>query len=133
MSDWEKQESEHTGAGREGEQAGGHGGGERRAERTFVEEFKVASEDVIAKVKELIREGNVRRISFRNEEGRTLIEIPLTVGVIGTLLLPVWAAIGAVAALVANLTLTVERRGEPNAQGEIRPAGEDESERGANA
>ncbi len=85
-------------------QPGGHG--ERR---TFTEEFKVSGEAVVSKVKELVREGNVRRISIKNEEGRTLVEIPLTIGVIGTVLLPVWAAIGAIAALVANLTITVER------------------------
>src|SRR5690625_7348831 len=60
-------------------------------------------------VKKLIREVNVRRITIKNEEGRTLLEIPLTLGVVGTVLLPVWAAIGAVAALVANLTISVER------------------------
>lgn len=78
--------------------------------RTFTEEFKVSGEAVVSKVKELVREGNVRRITLKNEEGRTLIEIPLTIGVIGTVLLPVWAAIGAIAALAANLTLSVERR-----------------------
>ncbi len=75
-----------------------------------VEEFRVSGEMMVAKVKELVREGNVRRITIKNEEGRTLIEIPLTIGVIGTVLLPVWAAIGAIAALAANLTLAVERR-----------------------
>jgi hypothetical protein len=75
-----------------------------------VEEFRVSGEAVLSKVKELVREGNVRRITIKNEEGRTLIEIPLTIGVIGTVLLPVWAAIGAIAALAANLTLAVERR-----------------------
>jgi hypothetical protein len=75
-----------------------------------VEEFRVSGEAVLAKIKELVREGNVRRITIKNEEGRTLIEIPLTIGVIGTVLLPVWAAIGAIAALAANLTLAVERR-----------------------
>jgi hypothetical protein len=80
-----------------------------KQERTFSEEFRVSGEAVLAKVKELVREGNVRRITIKNEEGRTLIEIPLTIGVIGTVLLPVWAAIGAVAALVANLTIGVER------------------------
>ena len=74
------------------------------------EEFRVSGEAVLAKVKELVREGNVRRITIKNDEGRTLIEIPLTIGVIGTVLLPVWAAIGAIAALVANLTIAVERR-----------------------
>ena len=77
-----------------------------------VEEFRVSGEAVIAKIKELVREGNVRRITIKNEEGRTLIEIPLTIGVIGTVLLPVWAAIGAIAALAANLTLAVDRRPE---------------------
>lgn len=81
-------------------------------ERVITEEFKVSGEAVVAKVKELVREGNVRRIIFKNEEGKTLIEIPLTIGVIGTVLLPVWASIGAIAALVANLTITVERPAE---------------------
>jgi hypothetical protein len=62
-----------------------------------------------------VREGNVRRITIKNEEGRSLIEIPLTIGVIGTVLLPVWAAIGAIAALVANLTIAVERVATPEA------------------
>ncbi|MEJ2289740.1 MAG: DUF4342 domain-containing protein [Deinococcales bacterium] len=78
---------------------------------SFTEEFKVSGEAVVAKIKELVREGNVRRIIIKNEEGSTLIEIPLTIGVIGTVLLPVWAAIGAIAALAANLTIAVERRG----------------------
>ncbi|MEX2534002.1 MAG: DUF4342 domain-containing protein [Trueperaceae bacterium] len=77
---------------------------------TFQEEFKVTGDRVIGKVKELIREGNVRRIIIKNEESKTLLEIPLTIGVVGTLLLPVWAALGALAALVANLTIGVERR-----------------------
>ncbi len=77
--------------------------------RTLKEEFKVSGEAVLSKVKELVREGNVRRITIKNDEGRTLIEIPLTLGVIGTVVLPVWAAIGAIAALAANLTIAVER------------------------
>ncbi len=76
------------------------------------EEFAVSGEELLAKVKELVREGNVRRIAIRNPEGRTLLEIPLTVGVIGALLLPMWAAIGAVAALVTSCTIIVERVGE---------------------
>ncbi len=79
--------------------------------RTYTEEFKVSGEAVVGKVKELIREGNVRRITIKNEEGKTLLEIPLTVGVVGAVLLPVWAAIGAVAALVANLSIVVVREG----------------------
>jgi hypothetical protein len=74
------------------------------------EEFKLRGEDVLAKVKELVHEGNVRRLIIKNDEGATLIEVPLTVGVIGAVLLPVWAAIGAVAALATDCTIVVERR-----------------------
>jgi hypothetical protein len=75
-----------------------------------VDEFRVKGEELLAKVKELIREGNIRRIIIDNEEGRTLIEIPMTIGVVGALLLPALAAVGAVAALVTNCTIRVERR-----------------------
>ena len=81
-------------------------------EKTVTEEFHVSGETVTAKIRELLREGNVRRIVLKNDEGKTLIEIPLTVGVVGTLLLPVWAGVGAIAALAANLTLSVERRAD---------------------
>jgi hypothetical protein len=74
------------------------------------EEFKVSGEDVLKKVKELVRAGNVRRIIIKNEEDKTLIEFPLTIGVVGAALLPVWAAIGAVAALMTNCTIVVEKR-----------------------
>lgn len=80
--------------------------------KQFTEEFKVNGEELLKKVKKIIHEGNVRRIIIKNEEGRTIIEIPLTVGVVGTALLPVWAALGALAALVANFTITVVRPGE---------------------
>lgn len=85
--------------------------------RQYTEEFRVSGERVLAKVKELVHEGNVRRITIKNDDGKTLIEIPLTLGVIGTVLLPVWAAIGAIAALAANLTIAVDRVDGP-AQGE---------------
>jgi hypothetical protein len=74
------------------------------------EEYEVKGEDLLSRVKELVREGNVRRITIRTEQGNTLIEIPLAIGVVGALLLPVWAAVGAIAALVANCTIKVERR-----------------------
>jgi len=81
--------------------------------KTRVEEFELSGDQVVAKVKELLHEGNIRRISLQTEEGKTLIEVPLTVGVAGatvlTLVAPVWAAIGAVAALVADLRVVVER------------------------
>lgn len=78
-------------------------------EKIKKEEFKVSGEDVVKKVKELIKEGNVRRIIIKNEEGKTLVEFPLTIGVVGAALLPVWAAIGAIAALVAKCTIIVEK------------------------
>jgi len=74
------------------------------------EEFKVAGEDVVKTVKKLIAEGNARKIIIKNEKGDTLVEFPLTVGAIGALLLPALAAVGAVAALVANCTIVVERK-----------------------
>ncbi|HOW43842.1 MAG TPA: DUF4342 domain-containing protein [Candidatus Aminicenantes bacterium] len=73
------------------------------------EEFKLDGGKVVEKVKELIREGNIRRIILKNEEGKTLIEIPLTLGVVGAALLPVLAAVGAIAALAASMTIVVEK------------------------
>jgi hypothetical protein len=77
--------------------------------KTFTEEFSVTGEEILAKIKELIHEGNIRRIIIKDKEGRTLIEVPLTLGVVGALLVPVWAAIGAIAALVAEATIVVEK------------------------
>jgi len=76
------------------------------------EEFRVNGDALISKVKELLREGNVRRIIIKNDKGEILIEIPLTIGVVGAVLLPVWAALGAIAALAANLTIVVEKVGD---------------------
>ena len=73
------------------------------------QEFKLNGESLVSKLKELVHEGDIRRITIKNEEGHTLIEIPMTLGVVGALLLPVWAAIGAIAALAASLTIIVER------------------------
>lgn len=70
---------------------------------------------VIEKIKALIHEGNVRRVIVKDREGVTLIEAPLTLGVVGAMLAPVWAAIAAVATIVADATVVVERRepGDP--------------------
>jgi Domain of unknown function (DUF4342) len=73
------------------------------------EEYVVSGDKLVAKVKELIHESNIRRISLKDEQGKTLIEIPLTLGVIGALLIPTWAAIGAIAALVVDLRIVVEK------------------------
>ena len=75
----------------------------------FKEEFKVKSEEIIEKVKQLIHEGNVRRLIIKDEDGKVYLEIPVTIGVIGVILAPILAAVGAVAAMVANLTIEVVR------------------------
>lgn len=75
-----------------------------------IEEFRITGDELQAKVKELIHEGNIRRIIIRNEDGTTLVEIPLTVGLVGVALVPVWAAVGAIAALATDCSIVVERR-----------------------
>jgi len=75
-----------------------------------VEELKVSSDDLVKTVKKLIHEGNVRRLIIKNEKGKMLLEIPVTVGVIGFIIAPWLAAIGVVAAMVTKCTLVVERR-----------------------
>lgn len=77
-----------------------------------LEEFRVSGSEILEKIKEIIREGNARRIIFKTEDGKTFMEIPLTVGIVGSLIAPVWAAIGAVAALASNLTIVVEKEEE---------------------
>lgn len=86
-------------------------------ENVHTQEFKVSGEKMIAKVKELVHEGNIRRIIIKDAEGKTLIEAPLTIGVVGAVLLPVWAALGAIAALTAELTIVIEKiDGAPGGQ-----------------
>ena len=82
------------------------------------EEFSVKGEDLLGRIKELIAEGNVRRIVIKNSEGRTLIEIPLTLGVVGALIAPVAAAVGAVAALVTECTISITRQVDETAKPE---------------
>ena len=79
------------------------------------ETFNLKGEDVnkvIEKITKLINEGNARNLILKNAQGHTLIVVPLTVGVVGAALLPVWAAIGAIAALVADCTIEVEKRAD---------------------
>jgi len=73
------------------------------------EEHRVRGEKIVAKLKELVHEGNVRHVVIKNDEGKTLIEFPVAVGVAGAILVPVWAAVGALAALVTNCAIEVER------------------------
>ena len=83
-------------------------------EKVTTEEFKISGDVLVGKIRELIAQGNVRRIIIKNEAGHNLIEIPMTVGVIGSILsavfFPVVAAVGVIAAMVAHLTLVVERQ-----------------------
>jgi hypothetical protein len=74
------------------------------------EEFKVNGEEVIAKVKQILKAGNARRIIIKNEEGKSIIEIPLTIGAVGAVIAPALAAVGAIAALVTKCTIVVEKR-----------------------
>jgi hypothetical protein len=83
------------------------------ADSTKTEEFRVDGDRVVSKIKELVNEGNVRRIILKSEDGRTLIEVPMTVGLgvvgVAALVAPVLAAIGAIAAIVARVSIIVER------------------------
>ena len=73
------------------------------------ESFEIRGEELLKKIKELIKEGNIRRITILNKKGKEIIVIPLTVGVVGTLLAPPLAAVGAIAAIVTECTIKVER------------------------
>lgn len=74
------------------------------------ESFHVNGDNLLAKVKELIREGNVRKITIKDKTGKVLIVFPLTIGVVGAVIAPVLAAVGAIAALVTECTISVERK-----------------------
>lgn len=74
------------------------------------EEFKVSGEEVVAKIKQIIKAGNVRRIILKNDKDKTLLEIPLTFAVVGAVLAPMLAAVGAMAALLTKCTIVVERK-----------------------
>jgi uncharacterized protein DUF4342 len=78
-------------------------------ERFRTEEFRVDGEKLIGRIKELIHEGNIRRIIIKDKEGKTVMEIPMTLGVVGVLVAPQLAAIGAIAALLTEATVVVEK------------------------
>jgi hypothetical protein len=79
-------------------------------EKEVPDNFKVTGEELMKKVKELIHEGNVRKIIIKNEEGETYMEIPLTIGLMGALAAPVLAAVGALAALAGKFTVEIVRK-----------------------
>jgi DUF4097 and DUF4098 domain-containing protein YvlB len=74
------------------------------------EEHSVSGDKLLDKVKQIVREGNARRITIKSESGKVLMEIPLTLGVVGVVLAPVWIAIGTIAALAGRYTIVVEKR-----------------------
>lgn len=73
------------------------------------EEFHVNGEEMVARIKELIRQGNIRRVMIKDRDGKVLMEFPLTYGVVGAALAPTLAAVGAIAALVLEATIAVEK------------------------
>lgn len=76
---------------------------------SHTEEFRVNGEELLAKIKQLIHEGNIRRIIIKDKDGKILIEFPLTIGVVGLVLAPTLAAVGTIAALVTEATIVVEK------------------------
>jgi uncharacterized protein DUF4342 len=80
-----------------------------KSKTNYTETFKVTGEEMLKKVKQIVKEGNVRRITIKDKKGKTLIVIPLTLGVVGMALAPILAAVGAIAALVTECSITVER------------------------
>ena len=84
--------------------------------KTRTEVFSISGEDLVSTVKNLVHEGNIRRIAIENKDGKTLLELPLTLGVVGALLLPTLAALGALAAIVTECRIVVERTDEESTE-----------------
>ena len=80
--------------------------------KTFKESFNVNGEELLKKIKAIIAEGNVRKITLHDKAGKEIMSFPLTVGVVGAVLMPVFAAVGALAALIGECTISVEREKE---------------------
>ena len=78
-------------------------------EKVRTEEFRVSGEELLGRIKGLVHEGNIRRIDIKNKDGGTVMEIPLTIGVVGAVLVPTLAAVGAIAALLTEATVVVEK------------------------
>jgi hypothetical protein len=80
------------------------------------EDLKVEGEDLVAKIRDLIHEGNVRRIIIKNSEGNVLAEVPVTLGVVGAVIAPSLAVVGAIAAVVSDCSITIERQVDPSSE-----------------
>jgi hypothetical protein len=81
-------------------------------EKSGYEYFRVSGEELLSKIKEIIKEGNATRITIKNEKDETIMEFPMTVGAIGIVLAPIFAAVGAIAALATHCTIIVEKKPE---------------------
>lgn len=81
--------------------------------KTFKETFSIHGEQLLKKIKELIEEGNVRKITIHDKTGKEIMSFPLTVGVVGAVLAPIFAAVGALAALIGECSISVERETQP--------------------
>ena len=81
-------------------------------EKSNRESFKVSGDEILTKVKEIIKEGNARRIIIKNDKDETIMEFPLTIGAIGVVLTPIFAAVGTLTALATNCTIIVEKRND---------------------
>jgi hypothetical protein len=82
-------------------------------QQSYHESFRVSGDEISAKIKEIIKGGNARRIIIKNDKDDTIMEFPLTVGAIGILLAPIYAAVGTLAALAMDYTIVVEKRDNP--------------------
>jgi len=78
-------------------------------ENKKTEEFKISGEDLLAKIKDIVKQGNAKKITIKGKEGNEIISFPVTVGVAGLVLAPVFAAVGAIAALATECTIIIER------------------------
>ena len=85
-------------------------------EKSNHESFKVSGDEILTKVKEIIKEGNARRIIIKNDKDETIMELPLTIGAIGVVLAPIFAAVGTLTALATNCTIIVEKRNNEDAK-----------------
>ena len=79
-------------------------------EKSNHESFKVSGDEILTKVKEIIKEGNARKIIIKNDKDEIIMEFPLTIGAIGVVLAPIFSAVGTIAALASNCTIVVEKR-----------------------
>ncbi len=89
------------------------------------EEFKISGEDIMTKLKKLVSEGNVRKIMVKDKKGKIIAEFPLTVGVVGALLAPILAAVGAIVALVTDCVISVEREIKDKKKPDVKLAKKD--------